>query len=190
MASAYLENKSTSHTSATPLHSALRAVIRSRINMHRVGYVYKKLNGTLLELSFDWIMSGFHRAFATVVACQQGTLTLSDTWFHPPFWDLPVFKLLRPDSSNLPCIYSTFHLEFPLVLSRFCSGWSTSYNSTFKRKFLWVNLYYSHTGSGVAGPRMKCTHRRVVWGPPRSPVGTGQNPGGGIFALPPRLLLF
>ena len=56
------------------------------------------------------IMSGFHGAFATGVACQQGMLTLPDTWF----------QLLRPDSSNLPCHYSTFHLEYPLVLSRFC----------------------------------------------------------------------
>ena len=65
-------------------------------------------------------MSGFHGAFATGVACQQGTLTLPDTWFHPPFWDLLMLQLLRPNSSNLPCLYSTFHLEYPLVLSRFC----------------------------------------------------------------------
>ena len=31
------------------------------------------------------IMSGFQGAFATGVACQQGTLTLQDTWFYPPF---------------------------------------------------------------------------------------------------------
>ena len=67
------------------------------------------------------IMSGFHRAFETGVACQQGTLTLPDTWFRPPFWDLLMLQLLRPNSSNLPCLYSTFHLEYPLVLSRFCS---------------------------------------------------------------------
>ena len=63
-------------------------------------------------------MSGFHGAFATGVACQQGTLTLPDTWFRPPLWDLLVLQLLRPD---LPCLYSTFHLEYSLVLSRFCS---------------------------------------------------------------------
>ena len=67
------------------------------------------------------IMSGFHGAFATGVACQQGTLTLPDTWFRPPFWDLLMLQLLKPNSSNLPCLYSTFHLEYPLVLSRFCS---------------------------------------------------------------------
>ena len=65
-------------------------------------------------------LRGFHGAFATGVACQQGALTLPDTWFRPPFWDLLVLQLLRPNSSNLPCLYSTFHLEYPLVLSRFC----------------------------------------------------------------------
>ena len=65
-------------------------------------------------------LRGFHGAFATGVACQQGALTLPDTWFRPPFWDLLMLQLLRPNSSNLPCLYSTFHLEYPLVLSRFC----------------------------------------------------------------------
>ena len=65
-------------------------------------------------------LRGFHGAFATGVACQQGALTLPDTWFRPPFWDLLVLQLLRPNSSNLPCLYSTFHIEYPLVLSRFC----------------------------------------------------------------------
>ena len=31
------------------------------------------------------IMSGFHGTFATVVACQQGTVTHPDTWFRPLF---------------------------------------------------------------------------------------------------------
>ena len=53
------------------------------------------------------------------MASKQGTLTLPDTWFRPPFWDLLMLQLLRPNSSNLPCLYSTFHLEYPLVLSRF-----------------------------------------------------------------------
>ena len=56
----------------------------------------------------------------TGVASQQGALTLPDTWFRPPFWDLLMLQLLRPNSSNLPCLYSTFRLEYPLVLSRFC----------------------------------------------------------------------
>ena len=77
------------------------------------------------------IMSGFHRAFATGVACQQGTLTLPDTWFRSPLWDLLVLKLLRPDSSNLPCLYSTFHLEYPLVLSRFVLHTATQIRIAF-----------------------------------------------------------
>ena len=72
------------------------------------------------EFDLYRIMSGFHGAFATGVASQQGTLTLPDTWFRPPFWDLLMLQLLKPNSSNLSCLYSTFHLEYPLVLSRFC----------------------------------------------------------------------
>ena len=63
------------------------------------------------ELDLHRIKSGFHWAFATVVASQQGTLTLPDTWSRPPFWDLLVLQLLRPDTSSLPCLYSTFHLK-------------------------------------------------------------------------------
>ena len=70
-------------------------------------------------------LRGFHGAFATGVACQQGALTLQDTWFRPPLWDLLMIQLLRPNSSNLACLYSTFHLEYPLVLSRFCSLYHT-----------------------------------------------------------------
>ena len=73
----------------------------------------------------------FHGAFTTGVACQQGTLTLPDTWFRgvPPFWDLLVLQLLRSDSSNLLGLYSTFHLEYPLVpiLSRFCLSYIGTY---------------------------------------------------------------
>ena len=74
---------------------------------------------TVPNLTFTELR-GFHGAFATGVASQQGALTLPDTWFRPPFWDLLMLQLLRPNSSNLPCLYSTFHLEYPLVLSRLC----------------------------------------------------------------------
>ena len=81
----------------------------------------------LYTISWHWyrawpspIMRDFHVAVATGVACHQGTLTLPDTLFRPQLWDLLVLQLLRPDSSNLPCLYLTFHLEYPLVFSRFC----------------------------------------------------------------------
>ena len=70
-------------------------------------------------LDLHRIMNGFHGPFATGVTCQQGALTLPDTWSRSPFWDLLVFQLLWLDFSNLPCLYSTFHLEYPLLLSRF-----------------------------------------------------------------------
>ena len=37
----------------------------------------------------------------------------------PLFGICIVLQLLRQDISNLPCLYSTFHLENPLILSRF-----------------------------------------------------------------------
>ena len=43
----------------------------------------------------------------------------------PPLWDLPVLQLMRPDSSNVSCLYSTFHLQHPLVLSPFCLSQET-----------------------------------------------------------------
>ena len=83
---------------------------------------FHQFNDLYIEFDLHQIMSSFHGAFATGVACQQGTSTLPDTWFRHRFLDLLVLQFLRPwpDSSNLPCLYSTFHLEYPLVLSRFC----------------------------------------------------------------------
>ena len=40
------------------------------------------------ELDHHRFKSGFHVAFAMGVASQQGTLTLPDTWFRPPFLGL------------------------------------------------------------------------------------------------------
>ena len=66
------------------------------------------------DLDFHRIMNGFHGAFAIGMASHQGTLTLSGHLIPSPFLGLCW------DSSNLPYLYSTFHLEYPLVLSRFC----------------------------------------------------------------------
>ena len=38
-----------------------------------------------LESDLHQIARSFHEEFATGVACQQGMLTLPDTWFHPLF---------------------------------------------------------------------------------------------------------
>ena len=84
-----------------------------------------RLSTNFMTLHRTWpslIMSGFHGAFATGVACPSGHLVPSHhcgTCLCSK-WDLLVLQLLRPDSSNLPCLYSTFHLEYPLVLSWFC----------------------------------------------------------------------
>ena len=45
--------------------------------------------------TFYWLMRGFHRRFATGVACWQGKHTSPATWSRP-IWDLHMFYLLRP----------------------------------------------------------------------------------------------
>ena len=82
-------------------------------------HTFHKFHGLDTELDPHRIASGFHGSFATGVACQPGTLTLPDTWFRS-FWDLLMLQLLRPDFSSFSCLFSTFHLEYPSVLPRFC----------------------------------------------------------------------
>ena len=84
------------------------------INMfrHSTNFITLVPSLTFTEL---WVVS-MHGAFATGVACQQGTLTIPK---HVPS-KFACAQLLRPGFSNLSCLYSTFQLEYPLVLSRFC----------------------------------------------------------------------
>ena len=71
-----------------------------------------------IELDLHGITSGLHGAFATGVACVQGTLTLSDTWFRPPFGDLVMLQMLRPAFPNLPRL---FNLKTPWYFLDFAS---------------------------------------------------------------------
>ena len=72
------------------------------------------------ELDLHLITSGFHGAFATDVAFQHGMRTLPETWFRPHFRDLLMLQLLTPVLPNLTYLFSTFNLDNPSVLSRFC----------------------------------------------------------------------
>ena len=47
-------------------------------------------------------------------------------------------RTLRPNSLNLPCLYSTFHLEYPLVLSRFCFENQWVPNNTSESAFQFI----------------------------------------------------
>ena len=86
----------------------------------------------LTNSTLYWLMKGFHRTFATGVACWQGTLTLPDTWSRP-IWDLHMFYLLRPILfSNLSLFFRTMNFEYPSVLSRFCLSFET----------LWLDLTF------------------------------------------------
>ena len=65
-------------------------------------------------------LSGFHRTFATGVACRQGTLTPPDTWSHP-FGTFICYICWDQSFSELVVIFlRTLLFEYPWVLSRFC----------------------------------------------------------------------
>ena len=65
-------------------------------------------------------LSGFHRTFATGVACRQGTLTPPDTWSRP-FGTCICSTCWDQSFSELVVIFlRTVLFEYPSVLSRFC----------------------------------------------------------------------
>ena len=65
------------------------------------------------------IMSVFHGHLQRVWHASRERLPFR-TPGSVPIVGLACAPTVRPDSSNLPCLYSIFHLEYPLVLSRFC----------------------------------------------------------------------
>ena len=82
--------------------------------------------------------------------------TLPDAWFRPHFWDLLMIQLLRPGFLNLPYVNSSFCIEYPSVLSRFCSLPSYPILS-----YLWkVATVFTHT----------CTPLEWSWFEPQSVV--------------------
>ena len=70
------------------------------------------------KLDLHRIMSGFHWAFATDMACQQGTLTLPDTWFRPPFLRPECHVFTRLCTLNTPWYFLDFAFQL-LPLMRF-----------------------------------------------------------------------
>ena len=69
------------------------------------------------ELDLHQIKRGFLGVFAMGEACQKGALTLSGNLVPSLlFWSC----LCSYCWDQIPCPYSTFHLEYPSVLSRLC----------------------------------------------------------------------
>ena len=77
------------------------------------------------------IVRGFHRTFATGVACRQGTLTPPDTWSRPFWtciystcWDQSFFRNCRYFSglcsSNIPQYFLDFALN---ITTHTCPKW-------------------------------------------------------------------
>ena len=82
-----------------------------------------------------------------------------------PIVGLACDPIVGPDSSNLPCLYSTFHLEYPLVLSRFCS-----YKNQQQRKKTCLVLGSSTAMCRLFLKNYTLTNKAVVtiWQPPQN----------------------
>ena len=65
-------------------------------------------------------MSGFHGAFATGVACQQGTLIFPDTWLRPTIVGLACAPIVETRFLELVMSLLDFSPRIPLGTSRFC----------------------------------------------------------------------
>ena len=78
--------------------------------------IHKKM----CTLRCQFLFGAFLRTLENFRTCCNIILYKTFTISLVPIWDLLMLQLLRPNSSNLPCLYLTFHLEYPLVLSRFC----------------------------------------------------------------------
>ena len=103
-----------------------------------------------LDTDFDLhrIMSGFHGAFAVAVACQQGTLTLPDTWFRPPILVLACAPIVETRFLELAMSLLDFSPRIPLgtfsILPR--SGTIVFYSPVCPLSFpyfspTWLNVY-------------------------------------------------
>ena len=86
---------------------------------------------------------------------QRVWLASRDTWFRPPFWDLLMLQLLRPDSSSLPFFTRLFTSNTPWYFLDFASGeknthiskyWSSSWSNLgrwmCKSQYLLLCKYY------------------------------------------------
>ena len=66
------------------------------------------------DFNLHRIMIGFHGAFATCVACQQGTLTLPDTWLRPPILGLACAPIVETRFFELAMSLLDFSTRIPL----------------------------------------------------------------------------
>ena len=71
------------------------------------------------ELDLHRITRSFHGAIAMGLTYQQGTFTLPGTWFRPLLRNCLCFKCFIAVFLTLPCLLSTFNIEYPSLLSRF-----------------------------------------------------------------------
>ena len=68
-------------------YQTIRSFLLTNVKWHSVTWPYTMTTPYWSDFvpnsTFYRILSGFHRTFATSVACRQGTLTPPDTWSRP-----------------------------------------------------------------------------------------------------------
>ena len=101
------------------------------------------------ELDLCRIIRGFHGAFATGVAWQQGTLTLPDTWIRA-FLRLAYALIVESSFPKFADIFLTFIIEYRSVHSRFCLACSPgylpyfglAYTASYFVKIIWCSCWF------------------------------------------------
>ena len=97
----------------------LNVILTSDLLDSPTDHIFHQFRDLDIELDLHRITGSFRGVFAMDVACQQGTLTLPDTWFHSPLLKLAYPRIVETIFPELVLVFSTFEFEYPSVLSMF-----------------------------------------------------------------------
>ena len=114
------------------------------------------------KLDLHRIRNGFQGAFATDVACQQGTLTPTDTLFRPPFWRLAYARIVETSFSELAVSFLNFSPVIPLgTFSILLQGQICCLHGEpqFSKRACWMQMIF-HNGCPLSWPLIKF---RSLW---------------------------
>ena len=111
---------------------------------------------------------GTLRARVSKHYCEKSEINVNVPYFvhsghlvPSPILDLLMLQLLRPNSSNLPCLYSTFHLEYPLVLSRFCFVERQATLTNYKLSFLLFGIKSDSRARTTISRKKSMLHQEI-----------------------------
>ena len=89
--------------------------VKHQYTAHPTDQTFYQFHDLDTELDIHGIKSGFQGAFATGVACPQGTCTIPDTWFRPFFiGDLVYASVVETSFPELAVSFFDFSFWLPL----------------------------------------------------------------------------